>query len=156
MLCRQGLLCRFRGERRRPDVTRPGEIIDEAGTVIGTHKGLVNHTVGQAKGIGIAGPQLLVLGAPSLDTAQKSAHGRIADTGGGTSGASRWRATLTSGFWPQEPISCQAMVRYRGHVTNAIVTFGYNGIGNAMIFFDDDTAKLPIASPGQAIVFSRW
>ena len=45
------------------------------------------------------------------------------------------------------------MVRYRGHVTNAIVMFGDNGSGNATILFDDDTAKLPIASPGQAIVF---
>jgi tRNA-specific 2-thiouridylase len=136
--------------KRRPDVTRPGEIIDEAGTVIGTHKGLVNHTVGQRKGIGIAGPQpLYVL---SLDTAKNRLM-----VGSLTQAAARQvqadGVTLTSGYWPEEPISCQAMVRYRGHVTNAIVTFGDNGSGNATILFDDDTAKLPIASPGQAIVF---
>ena len=136
--------------KRRPDVTRPGEIIDEAGTVIGTHKGLVNHTVGQRKGIGIAGPQpLYVL---SLDTAKNRLM-----VGSLTQAAARQvqadGVTLTSGYWPEKPISCQAMVRYRGHVTNAIVTFGDNGSGNATILFDDDTAKLPIASPGQAIVF---
>ena len=136
--------------KRRPDVTRPGEIIDEAGTVIGTHKGLVNHTVGQRKGIGIAGPQpLYVL---SLDTAKN----RLMVGSMAQAAARQVQAdgvTLTSGFWPEEPISCQAMVRYRGHVTNATVTFGDNGSGNATILFDDDTAKLPIASPGQAIVF---
>src|SRR6478609_1742071 len=136
--------------KRRPDVTRPGEIIDEAGTVIGTHKGLVNHTVGQRKGIGIAGPQpLYVL---SLDTAKNRLM-----VGSLTQAAARQvqadGITLTSGFWPEEPISCQAMVRYRGHMTNATVTFGDNGSGNATILFDDDTAKMPIASPGQAIVF---
>jgi tRNA-specific 2-thiouridylase len=136
--------------KRRPDVTRPGEIIDEAGTVIGAHKGLVNHTVGQRKGIGIAGPQpLYVL---SLDTAKNRLM-----VGSRTQAAARQvqadGVTLMSGLWPDEPISCQAMVRYRGHVTNAMVTLGDNGSGKATILFDDETAKLPIASPGQAIVF---
>ena len=136
--------------KRRPDVTRPGEIIDEAGTVIGAHKGLVNHTVGQRKGIGIAGPQpLYVL---NLDTAKNRLM-----VGSRTQAVARQvqadGITLTSGFWPDEPISCQAMVRYRGQLTNATVTLGDNGSGQATILFDDDTAKLPIASPGQAIVF---
>ncbi|MER3437711.1 MAG: hypothetical protein C4346_09080, partial [Chloroflexota bacterium] len=36
--------------KRRPDVTVPGEIVDSAGHVLGEHKGLVHHTVGQRKG----------------------------------------------------------------------------------------------------------
>ena len=136
--------------KRRPDVTRPGEIIDEAGTVIGAHKGLVNHTVGQRKGIGIAGPQpLYVL---SLDTAKNRLMvGSLAQAAARQVQADG--VTLTSGLWPEESISCQAMVRYRGQLTNATVTLGDNGSSRATILFDDDTANLPIASPGQAIVF---
>src|SRR4029453_17276167 len=43
----------------RPDVTVPGEIVDTGGNVIGEHRGLVNHTIGQRRGIGIARPQPL-------------------------------------------------------------------------------------------------
>lgn len=35
----------------------PGTIVDRAGTVLGRHEGLANYTVGQRKGIGIAGPE---------------------------------------------------------------------------------------------------
>ncbi len=34
---------------------KPGEIVDEAGTVIGKHNGLMYYTIGQRKGIGIGG-----------------------------------------------------------------------------------------------------
>lgn len=39
---------------RRPDVTMPGEIVTKTGEVVGHHSGLVNHTVGQRRGMGIA------------------------------------------------------------------------------------------------------
>src|SRR5215203_1488398 len=39
---------------RRPDVTRPGEIVGVTGETIGEHRGLVHHTVGQRRGLGIA------------------------------------------------------------------------------------------------------
>lgn len=42
-------------KRERPDAFRPGPVIDEAGTVLGEHQGLGLHTIGQRKGLGIAG-----------------------------------------------------------------------------------------------------
>ncbi|MBL27495.1 MAG: tRNA 2-thiouridine(34) synthase MnmA [Rhodospirillaceae bacterium] len=45
--------------RMRPDAVRPGEIVDREGHVLGRHDGIVNFTVGQRKGIGIAGPEPL-------------------------------------------------------------------------------------------------
>ena len=39
--------------KRRPDVTRPGEIVTTDGDTIGQHQGLVHHTIGQRKGIGV-------------------------------------------------------------------------------------------------------
>src|SRR5699024_6469971 len=35
----------------RPDVAAPGEIVTKGGEVVGEHKGLVNHTVGQRRGL---------------------------------------------------------------------------------------------------------
>ncbi|HBL17253.1 MAG TPA: tRNA 2-thiouridine(34) synthase MnmA [Elusimicrobia bacterium] len=35
--------------------SRPGPILDLAGRVVGEHKGIVNYTVGQRKGVGLAG-----------------------------------------------------------------------------------------------------
>ncbi len=39
--------------------TRPGDIVDGNGAVLGTHKGLIHYTVGQRKGLGIAAPEPL-------------------------------------------------------------------------------------------------
>ena len=54
--------------RLRPDVVRPGEIVDMAGRVVGQHGGIVAFTVGQRRGLGIASPEPLYvvsLDAPS-------------------------------------------------------------------------------------------
>ncbi|MSQ14767.1 MAG: tRNA 2-thiouridine(34) synthase MnmA [Dehalococcoidia bacterium] len=40
-------------------VTRNGPIVDISGKTIGTHKGIINYTVGQRHGLGIASPQRL-------------------------------------------------------------------------------------------------
>jgi tRNA-specific 2-thiouridylase len=136
--------------KRRPDVTKPGEIVDEGGSVIGEHKGLVHHTVGQRRGIGIASPQpLYVL---NIDTAKNRLM-----VGSRTRAVARQveadGVAFTSGIWPGAPVTCQAMVRYRGQLSDALVTPGAPGGGAATIRFTGEAAGLPIASPGQAIVF---
>ena len=42
-------------EKLRPGAADPGEIVDQAGTVIGQHNGVIHYTVGQRKGLGIGG-----------------------------------------------------------------------------------------------------
>ena len=42
-------------EPLRPDAARPGEIVDQAGTVLGRHDGITHFTVGQRKGLGLSG-----------------------------------------------------------------------------------------------------
>jgi tRNA-specific 2-thiouridylase len=135
--------------KRRPDVTRPGEIVDEAGTVVGEHKGLVHHTVGQRKGIGIARPQpLYVL---NLDTKQNRLM-----VGSRERAVARQVAAdgfaFTSDRWPTTSIECRAMVRYRGQLNDVVVTPGAAGSGTATVRFVGPMSGLPIASPGQAIV----
>jgi len=41
-------------ERLRPGAAEPGEIVDVAGRVLGTHHGIIHFTVGQRRGLGIA------------------------------------------------------------------------------------------------------
>jgi tRNA-specific 2-thiouridylase len=45
--------------RLRPEAGEPGDIVDEAGTVLGRHPGIAHFTVGQRKGISIAAPEPL-------------------------------------------------------------------------------------------------
>ena len=45
--------------RLRPEAGEPGEIVDEAGEVLGTHRGIAHFTVGQRKGLGIAAAEPL-------------------------------------------------------------------------------------------------
>ena len=49
-------------ERLRPGAAEPGEVVDEAGRVLGSHEGVIHYTVGQRKGLGVAaGEPLYVL-----------------------------------------------------------------------------------------------
>ncbi len=42
-------------EKLRPGSADPGEIVDQLGTVLGTHRGVIHYTIGQRKGLGIGG-----------------------------------------------------------------------------------------------------
>lgn len=42
-------------ERLRPEAGEPGEIVDQDGAVLGTHKGIMHYTIGQRRGLGIGG-----------------------------------------------------------------------------------------------------
>jgi tRNA-uridine 2-sulfurtransferase len=136
---------------RRPDVTRPGEIVSEQRDVIGAHEGLVHHTIGQRRGIRIAGPKpLYVL---ELDTVRNQL------VVGDRSRAVARRITAdgvsyTSGAQPAGPFEADAVVRYRGVPAACMVRPGDNE-GQVEIELLGDAEKLPIASPGQAIVFYR-
>ena len=42
-------------EKLRPEAMDPGEIVDHEGNFVGTHRGVINYTVGQRRGLGIGG-----------------------------------------------------------------------------------------------------
>jgi len=46
-------------EKLRPGAAEPGDIVDETGRMLGHHDGVIHFTVGQRKGIGIAGEEPL-------------------------------------------------------------------------------------------------
>jgi tRNA-specific 2-thiouridylase len=135
--------------QRRPDVTRPGEVVDPAGRALGEHRGLVHHTVGQRRGLGIAGKDPLYVIRLEPD------RNRLV-VGSRDEAAAREieleTVCLISGTWPAEPFAAEAMVRYRGAVSPAIVELGAPESRTAQVRF---TEGGPIASPGQALVLYR-
>jgi tRNA-specific 2-thiouridylase len=134
---------------RRPDVTVPGEVVDSSGQTLGEHRGLVHHTVGQRRGLGIAARE------PLFVIRLEPAQNRLV-VGPRAEAAAREitvdRVSLISGEWPQEPFAAEAMVRYRGALAPATVELGPEGSGTASVRF---TSEGPIASPGQALVLYR-
>jgi len=42
-------------EKLRPGAADPGEIVDLAGTVVGSHRGVIHYTIGQRRGLGVGG-----------------------------------------------------------------------------------------------------
>ena len=135
--------------KRRPDVTVPGEVVDTAGVAIGAHNGLVHHTVGQRRGLGIArkDPLYVIRLEPAANrvvvgSRDEAAARRIeVDT-----------VSLISGEWPDAPFSAEAMVRYRGAQTPATIIPGDPGSRSLAVEF---SGAGPVASPGQALVLYR-
>lgn len=132
----------------RPDVTVPGDIVTRDGEVIGKHKGLVNHTVGQRRGIGVQAPKpYFVL---QLDTTanqlvvgdREDAEARVLQADA---------VSFNVDQWPTAPIECDVVVRYRGTPHRAVVQPSASADGTATITFVGERG--PIASPGQAVVF---
>jgi tRNA-specific 2-thiouridylase len=132
--------------KRRPDVTVPGEVVDTAGVSIGEHQGLVNHTVGQRRGLGIArkDPLYVIRLEPATNRvvvgsrAEAAARRIEVDT-----------VSLISGQWPTAPFEAEAMVRYRGAQTPATIIPGDPGSRTVTVQFGGEG---PVASPGQALV----
>jgi tRNA-specific 2-thiouridylase len=58
-------------EKLRPDAVSPGDIVDLSGHVLGRHNGIINYTVGQRRGLGIAA------GEPMYVVGLDAAHGRV-------------------------------------------------------------------------------
>lgn len=56
-------------ERLRPGAAEPGAIVDRDGRVLGRHRGIIHFTVGQRRGLGIAGPEPLYVVA--VDAARR-------------------------------------------------------------------------------------
>ncbi len=54
-------------ERLKPGAAEPGVVVDLAGKVLGTHRGIIHFTVGQRRGLGLAGDEPLFVLALDAD-----------------------------------------------------------------------------------------
>lgn len=135
---------------RRPDVDRPGSIVTADGTVIGEHRGLVNHTIGQRRGIGVAASKPYFVLQLKTDTNQLVVGEREQAE---AQSLAVEQVSVTSGDWPTDDIPVDAVVRYRGTPSRAILSPESANSGTMRVRFLDESG--PIASPGQAVVFYR-
>lgn len=128
-----------------PGAVRPGAIVDQTGRVLGQHEGLAFYTIGQRKGLGIAGTRpYFVL---QLDPARNAVVvGPEEALGQQTLTASQ--VTWGVGRPPSTAIDVTARIRYKAHDVPATVTpVGPDAVEVAF------ATPLRDITPGQGVVF---
>ncbi len=133
-------------EALRPEaLPGTGDIVDEAGRVLGQHGGIHRFTVGQRKGIGVSGPEKrYVVG---LDAARN----RVVVGPASALGSLETRVEAVS--WtlaepPTQPLRASVQVRHQHRGAMATVT--PDGTRAATVCFDEPERAV---APGQAAVF---
>ncbi len=126
-----------------PEVLQPGPIVDAEGTVLGQHKGIALHTVGQRRGLGIAtGSPMFVTGLePSTNTVVV----------GGPEALLKRTCRLEEVSWitgepPLEPTRAMGKARYRSQEVPCTVR---SEGAQLVVEFDEPQKAL---TPGQALV----
>src|SRR5712691_426226 len=124
-----------------------GEIVNTKGAVVGTHAGIHHYTVGQRRGIGIAGAQpLYVIGIDATKNQIIAGHQDELLSEEFTAAGVNWIA-LDS---PIEPVRAEVRVRYRHEAAPATITPLADA--RARVKFDEPQRAI---APGQATVFYR-
>ncbi len=133
-------------ERLRPEaVGREGDIVNQAGVVLGRHSGIHRFTVGQRKGLGIASERpLYVLALDALR--RRVVVGEAEDLGSGR--ACIREVSWVAGSPPQDEFRARVQVRHRH--AGAEATIEARAGCRAEVRFDDPVRAV---APGQAAVF---
>ena len=124
--------------------SEPGNFVDTNGKVLGRHKGIINYTVGQHKGLGLSLPFSMYVKKIDVDKnevvlcEEKELYENdvyVEDF--------NW----ISGEAPDEPVRCKAKIRYRQQEKEATVT----PVGDKKIHIHFDEPQRAI-TPGQSAV----
>jgi len=131
---------------------RPGPVEDTQGNVIGEHGGLMYHTIGQRKGLGIGGfrgrPE-----APWYVAGKDLERNVLVVVQGGdhpmlmSRELSAAEITWIAGGPPDLPLSCHARIRHRQPLQACTVRRDGDGL---RVVFDRDQRAV---APGQSVVF---
>ncbi len=133
-------------ERLRPEAAKSeGVIVDEAGSVLGRHRGIHRFTVGQRHGLGIASDRRLYVVRLEPER-QRVVVGDAQDLD--CTGALVERVHWIAGEAPPGPIRVRVQVRHRHRAVAAEVRALASG--GAEIHFDEAVRAV---APGQAAVF---
>ena len=133
-------------ERLRPGAAEPGDIVDEDGRVLGQHRGIIHYTVGQRRGLGIAGPEPLYVLA--VDAARREV------VVGPQRALLRDRVLTGPLFWigsdePRPGDERAVVARLRSSHPGAPARLRRNADGTAEITLEEPEAA---TAPGQACV----
>lgn len=122
----------------------PGAILLD-GVEVGQHTGLADYTVGQRKGIGVAGPEPYYVlskdasaNALHIGTAGRAMISRVVVRGVNWQGAER----------PSEPVQAEVKLRYRSRLCPCIMSFGENS--RVVVQLSEPQSS---TAPGQYAVF---
>jgi tRNA-specific 2-thiouridylase len=132
-------------ERLKPGAAEAGEIVHVDGRVLGRHQGIINYTVGQRRGLGIAG------GTP-LYVVRLDAHRRQVVVGSRESLHARWISLRDVNWLGNEPIPAEGLgvaVRVRSTSPPQAATLYPDGEGVSVLLEDGEYG----ISAGQACVF---
>ncbi len=131
----------------------PGPIVDTQGKVLGQHRGIVNYTVGQRKGLGLGGtadPLYVVRIDACSNTVVVGSHSDLFST----------RLTATDMNWislaatPDQPLHIQAKIRQQHKEAPATIQRIGQGSASALpeleTVFDEPQMSI---TPGQVVVY---
>jgi tRNA-uridine 2-sulfurtransferase len=129
---------------------RSGSVVDQRGTVLASHDGVHGFTIGQRKGLGIAGPG--PDGRPRYVTAIDADTGTVQV--GSAADLDVWQLTgqrpvFTSGTSPVGPVECAVQVRAHGETVGAVAELAGDELVVRL------RAALRGAAPGQTLVLYR-
>ncbi len=130
---------------RNPSLFIPGMILDQSGKQLGEHSGLANYTIGQRKGLGIAGPEPYYV----VDKKQEEnvlVIGFKDDLG--RNDFSVQDINWISGKAPENKIKAEVKIRYKSRAIPGSI-HNITG-GKAQVQLEE---SLPDITPGQAAVF---
>ncbi len=129
---------------------RRGAVVDETGTVLAEHEGVHGFTIGQRKGLGIAGPG--ADGRPRYVTAIDAETGTVRVGSVEDLELSELvgdKPVFTSGTPLRGPVECQVQVRAHGGITDAVAELRDGRLEVAL------RAPLRGVAPGQTMVLYR-
>ncbi len=128
-----------------PDLDGAGEIVDEAGNVLGRHEGYFRYTLGQRRGLGLGGGPWFVV---NIDAAKR----RVVV--GGEGSLLSYDVEVRGANWLQPPEALRgrellARVRHRGVLAPCTVVASQAHPGHASVHL---AAPLRAVTPGQSLV----
>jgi tRNA-specific 2-thiouridylase len=131
-------------EEARGGGHRSGNIVDSAGTVLGTHEGVYRYTVGQRKGLGIAHPHPLYVVRVDLEKREVVVGGKDElHSEGLVARDVNWLVPA-----PTSAIEAACKIRYRHHPASCrIIPLPDNRVEVRFL------ASEKSVTPGQAVVF---
>ena len=150
----------FIGERRFRDFlaqyvpAKQGNIITEAGDVIGTHTGAMYYTIGQRQGLGIGGKANF--NEEPWFVVKKDVISNTLTVVQGTNNPALFHSRLFTAkpHWiieqPQLPLHCTAKTRYRQADQSCVVTQSTTDPTTLVVSFSNPQRAI---TPGQSVVF---
>lgn len=142
-------------ERRRPELARAGEVVDETGAVLGEHAGQHRFTIGQRRGVGVAlGHPIYVVGRDAATNTVTVGGREGLRASGLIAGEANWLVDApTPGAW----IAARVQYRYNSAsvparvrvIDDAEVETASGRRGRFEVAFDE---AVEAVAPGQAVV----